>query len=98
MIIRIVKMTFRDKEASVFVKIFDTSKDKIRNYPGCMHLKLLRDKNASNIFYTYSHWEDETFLNEYRQSELFIDTWKRTKALFEKKAEAYSTIIIDELI
>ncbi|HEY1045124.1 MAG TPA: antibiotic biosynthesis monooxygenase family protein [Bacteroidia bacterium] len=90
MITRIVKMTFRHEELENFMQLFEEVKLKIRNFEGCEGLSLLRDINNQNILFTYSHWQSENHLNQYRNSELFADTWKLTKSKFESKAEAWS--------
>lgn len=90
MFIRIVKMTFKEDKVSDFQKIFEDSKHKIRKQPGCVHLELLRDLNAPNVFMTYSYWRNPSDLENYRNSELFGVVWKSTKALFAEKAEAWS--------
>jgi len=90
MIVRIVKMTFVPEMVNQFVEIFDSSKQLIRNMDGCSHLELLNDVNAPNIFFTYSYWQSETDLANYRNSELFQHVWKKTKVLFVCKAEAWS--------
>ena len=92
MIIRIVKMTFDPEKVTDFLKVFDSSKQLIRNMDGCVHLELLNDINTSNIFFTYSHWLTESDLNNYRSSELFESVWGKTKILFVAKAEAWSVI------
>ena len=92
MIIRIVKMTFQPDEVANFLNIFNGSRQFIRSKEGCIHLELLNDINASNIFFTYSHWNSETDLNNYRKSELFENVWGKTKVLFAAKAEAWSVI------
>ncbi len=88
--IRIVKMHFRDEETDNFLKLFAEVYPKISSFPGCSHLRLLQDKNTPNILFTYSIWDNETSLHAYRNSALFAQTWKRTKALFAFKAEAWS--------
>ncbi len=35
---------------------------------------------------TYSRWQSEAALNQYRDSELFKSVWSFTKALFFRKA------------
>jgi hypothetical protein len=92
--IRIVKMHFRDEETENFLKLFAEVYPKISTFQGCSHLRLLRDKNTPNIMFTYSIWDNEISLNAYRNSELFAQTWKRTKELFAFKAEAWS---VDEV-
>ena len=92
MIIRVVRMTFKDESVDQFLEIFENSKDKIRSFPGCQHLQLLADAHATNVFSTYSIWEKEDNLNEYRNSELFGSVWPETKRLFAEPPVAHSYI------
>lgn len=94
MINRIVKLTFRPEAVNQFKKIFEDSKNLIAAFEGCDGVTLLQDKVDSRIFFTYSLWQDEEALERYRKSELFKNTWKQTKALFDKKAEAWSVKLI----
>ena len=90
MIIRIVQMRFRTDEIEAFRTLFEARKDQIRNFDGCLHLELWQDARHPEVFFTYSHWENEAMLDHYRFSELFKDTWARTKALFADKPQAWS--------
>lgn len=90
MLIRIVKMTFIPEKTGDFLDVFNSSKEKIRNFEGCKNLELLRDVNNRSVYFTYSHWESEAALENYRNSELFKSTWEKTKILFASKAEAWS--------
>lgn len=90
MLIRYVRMTFQADKVSEFEEIFNGSKHKIRAMQGCQHLELMRDINQPNIYMTHSHWESETDLNNYRDSELFKTTWAKTKVLFAEKPLAFS--------
>jgi heme-degrading monooxygenase HmoA len=90
MLIRYVRMTFQEDKTDEFQEIFNTSKDKIKAMEGCKYLELLRDINQPNTFMTHSHWESETDLNNYRDSEFFKTTWAKTKALFAEKPLAFS--------
>lgn len=91
MLIRIVRMTFREDKVEDFIKLFEATKHRIRHFEGCQHLDLLQDYNQSNIYSTYSIWENEEALNKYRDSALFGEVWKSTKALFAAKAVAFSS-------
>jgi quinol monooxygenase YgiN len=91
MLIRIVRMTFEEDKVNDFLKVFDESKEKIRHFPGCRHLELLKDYNQDNVFSTYSYWEDDEALNNYRFSELFKEVWSQTKILFKEKPVAFSS-------
>jgi len=90
MLIRIVKMTFREGSTNEFIAIFENSKEAIRSFDGCLYLELLREKAEGPIFFTYSIWQDQQSLSNYRNSQLFEETWAKTKALFSAKPEAFS--------
>lgn len=92
MLIRIVRMTFQEDKTADFLEIFRNSKDKIRAFEGCNHVELLQDLNHPNIYSTYSLWDSEEHLNNYRDSELFGQVWKATKALFSDKPQAWSNV------
>jgi heme-degrading monooxygenase HmoA len=90
MIKRIVKLTFKLEKVDVFFGVFNAVKSKIRNFEGCSHLEVWNDVSNSNVYYTYSYWESEEALNNYRNSKLFNDVWSKTKVLFSDPAEAWS--------
>jgi len=94
MLIRIVRMTFAPDKTADFLEIFSDSKDKIRAFEGCHHVELLQDINRPNVYSTYSLWESETHLNNYRDSPLFGQVWKATKALFADKPLAWSNVSV----
>lgn len=91
MIVRIVKMTFREAVVADFLENFHLHKAQIRSFPGCERLLLLNDVKDSRVYFTYSWWQDESDLEHYRQSELFQGVWAFTKTLFAEKPEAWST-------
>ncbi|MCR9182274.1 MAG: antibiotic biosynthesis monooxygenase [Flavobacteriaceae bacterium] len=97
MFIRIVKMEFQPAKIDAFLQNFELVKEKIRYFPGCHHLELYRDKTNTNIFFTYSKWEEEAALEAYRNSALFKSVWSQTKPKFSKKAEAWSVDAIVSL-
>lgn len=90
MITRIVKLTFIPEKVPDFLKIFNASKNQIRNFEGCKYLALYHDIDKPNTFFTYSIWEGPEFLEKYRHSELFKSTWAQTKVLFAEKPDAWS--------
>ena len=90
MLIRFVKLTFRQQEVENFKIVFSKAQPLISKFPGCQHVELLNDLNQSNVFFTLSHWESEEHLENYRHSELFKTTWAQTKPLFDDAPEAWS--------
>ena len=97
MFVRIVKMTFDAHKTDQFLENFNENKDKIRNFEGCRLLELYRDKNTPTIFFSYSYWDSEKDLNNYRNSELFKTVWAKTKVLFSDKPEAWSVDKLESL-
>ena len=90
MLVRIVKMSFDASKIEEFLANFEANKTKIRAFEGCNFLELYRDKHNTNIFFTYSYWDSEDDLNNYRHSDLFKSVWSKTKPLFDDKPEAWS--------
>ena len=95
MFVRIVKMRFHEEHIPAFLANFELMKTNIRNAEGNRFLELYQDKNDPRIFFTYSYWETEADLENYRQSELFYDVWTFTKKLFNAAPEAWS---VDKLV
>lgn len=90
MLIRIVRMHFTEAGVEDFLEIFNAHKTAIRNFPGCLHLQLLKDAEDSNCYTTLSHWDKPESLEAYRKSELFRKVWSRVKSLFSKRPQAFS--------
>lgn len=92
MILRIVQMTFEKDKVQEFQNLFEERKLLIRNFEGCRHLELWQSAQDDAIFFTYSMWDSEEALNHYRFSELFKDTWAKTRVLFADKPQAWSVV------
>jgi heme-degrading monooxygenase HmoA len=90
MFVRIVKMSLHSKYIKEFKEMFEEKKQLIRNSNGCNLLELYQDKNTPELFFTYSYWDTENDLENYRNSKLFKETWKQTKGYFNNKPEAWS--------
>lgn len=90
MFVRIVKMTFKLDKVESFLENFKSHKLKVKNAKGCNLIELYRDKNNPAIFFTYSYWEKETDLENYRNSGIFNNIWAQTKILFDDKPEVWS--------
>ena len=83
-------MSFHSKHIDEFLEMFHQKKEFIRATEGCKLLELYQDKNNPEIFFTYSYWEKEEYLEKYRNSELFKKVWKQTKTYFNDKPQAWS--------
>ena len=70
--------------------MFEEKKALIRASKGCSLLELYQDKTNPEIFFTYSYWEKDKDLENYRNSALFKDVWAKTKVFFNDKPLAWS--------
>ena len=85
-------MEFQESGVQEFLKIFEESQPKILKQKGCTHVELCQDPSQRNVLFTFSKWDNEDYLEQYRKSELFKETWSRTKKLFSGKPKAYSLL------
>lgn len=90
MITRIVSMQFKEEFVEDFLKIFEDRKHKIQSFEGCKQVNMFQNIHDSSNCYTISIWESEDHLNQYRQSEMFKETWTLVKSMFSDRASAYS--------
>ena len=98
MLVRIVKMRFQEDKIEAFLANFNQVKEKIRGFEGNQFLELYQDKNDPRIFFTYSYWQTEENLENYRNSVLFKEVWSYTKKLFSDKPEAWSVDKVATLV
>jgi hypothetical protein len=87
---RVVKMTFKQETMSDFLELFNKKKSQIRNFEGCTQLQLIQDQTNPYTLYTYSCWDSQDSLDNYRNSHLFKETWAETKKCFGARPEAFS--------
>ena len=90
MITRIVKMEFKEDKIAEFLLFFDTIKHVVNEYKGCHGMKLYQDIDRPNIIMTYSHWDSQDDLNNYRDSDEFGQIWPQIKPWFSEKPMAWS--------
>ena len=90
MIIRIVRMSFKNEKVDEFLSTFNLINQKIRSFKGCTNLSLHQDDEQKNVFFTISHWESKDDLEAYRQSLLFKETWSKVKLLFDEQPKAFT--------
>ncbi|MEA2042374.1 MAG: antibiotic biosynthesis monooxygenase [Bacteroidota bacterium] len=88
MITRIVKLTIKEDCISEFSKFLKEIEHSIRAVKGCSELQLIQNKYKPQIFMTYSIWNNEADLNNYRNSDLFSTIWPKAKHCFDAKPEA----------
>lgn len=90
-------MSFAPEHTATFEAVFSESKSRIRASAGCEYLSLHRDHHHSNVYYTVSKWKSQADLDRYRNSQLFANTWAKTKPLFNDKPQAHSLEMITEV-
>lgn len=93
MLTRIVKMHFSEDFIEAFKILFQSLQTKISTFEGCQGVQLLQDQSNPELFFTISQWDNAAFLENYRQSEFFEQTWAIVKPNFKNKAEAWSLLV-----
>ena len=88
--IRIVKLSFKDEYVQTFLELFEERKERIRQAEGCTKLELWLDEDDAASFITHSHWLAPHYLELYRNSLLFQETWSIVKPWFKHKPIAFS--------
>ena len=92
MIIRFVKLEIIPEHINDFKALTKNEKPEILAFNGCSHLQIFQDQTNSSIFFTVSHWESESALTIYRESDFFRGNWNKVKQWFAKKPEAWSLV------
>jgi quinol monooxygenase YgiN len=90
MITRIVHLEFQEDRIAEFLAFFETIKQNVNSFPGCLGMKLYQDVAQPTVILTYSHWKNQDALEEYRKSETFGAVWTTIKPWFSKKPEAWT--------
>jgi quinol monooxygenase YgiN len=91
------KIEFSRRKHSLFLENFESIKERIRCAPGNRLLELYQDKENKSIFFTYSYWDTEEDLENYRNSE-FSMKFGLYEKLFNGKPEAWSVDKLSSLI
>jgi|SRR5690554_411182 len=91
MIIRIVELNIQRDELVKAGSLLEEVSSKVRSMNGCSHLHILEDMHQAGHITTYSHWESEQHLNDYRKSVIFRNFWGAIKPLFASPARAWSS-------
>lgn len=89
-LIRLVHLTIAPAKVDEFLAHFDEKSDEIRAFDGCEHLELWQSERYPGRMTTFSKWQDEEALDDYRRSILFKETWSTVKPLFAAPAQASS--------
>lgn len=92
MLIRIVQLTIKQQSQEEFEFFFRQNKQTISSFKGCQSVKLLKDIQNENGYFTISEWLDSDHLQEYRNSDFFKNIWPKAKGFFSSPAKAWSTI------
>lgn len=90
MLTRVVQMEFEPDKLEAFLTHFETVKWKVARFEGCRGMQLMQDRHNPCIVFTYSIWNSEQDLDNYRRSDLFLSIWPQIKPWFAKKAQAWS--------
>ncbi len=97
MITRIVKLSFQNQYCPHFESMFPKIQQIVFSSKGCKEVKLLKSMEKG-LYFTYSHWDTEQSLEDYRQSDVFKKIWSDFKTNFKDAPQAWSTVDISPVI
>ena len=81
MITRIVKLSFENSYCVEFEAIFFEIQKIVLSNEGCNSVELLKSYEPG-LYFTYSVWDNEASLNNYRNSPVFKKIWRSFKPNF----------------
>lgn len=90
MITRVVKLTLKEGLKQEFLDIYRARNPKKNNMEGCISVRMFEPTIDSHEVFTISEWENEDYLNLYRETDYFKESWSMLKPLFTERAEAWS--------
>lgn len=91
-------MEFLPEKSDEFEACVKNITQRIANFEGCYAVRILRESDEGNVFFSYSYWRSKEDLEKYRKSDLFREIWPKTKAMFSSRAIAWTTEVVDSKI
>jgi hypothetical protein len=97
MILRVVKMVVDQNKIDIFNNFMSNLSTEKEGMDGCVHHDFFSNKQFRNVFYSYTIWESEKYLNKYRKSMLFkeVTTTLRSLCLSEPAAWTVENVFLD---
>jgi|GEM_PF-2597853 hypothetical protein len=90
MILRVVKMKVNEHKLTAFRMFMDNLYDEKLRMSGCLHFDYFEEKRNSNVFYSYTIWENIKFLKEYKKSDLFKEVVQTLRYLCSEEPQAWT--------
>jgi quinol monooxygenase YgiN len=87
-------MTFMESRIDDFMDLEKSICRDIRRFKGCRHLEILQDIHNRCVFFSYSHWESESDLEDYRRADFFKETWATLCRWFREAPETWTLKIL----
>lgn len=90
MILRVVKMNVDEEKRDAFELFMKNLREEKLKLAGCLHFDYFHEKNNKNIFYSYTIWESEKYLKQYKKTDLFIEVVSTLKKLCTEEPKAWT--------
>lgn len=98
MITRIVRLTLKDESSQNDFRALYASRNPMnRGVSGCLEVKIMKDINENNVYYTVSKWTTNEALENYRSSAYFKETWPMVKSTLASKTKVFTMEEVVEL-
>ncbi len=89
MILRVVKMKVEQHKQDAFCLFMKNLYDEKLRLQGCLHFDYFKNKN-SNVYYSYTIWENVKYLKEYKKSDLFKEVVHTLRDLCVEEPQAWT--------
>lgn len=90
MILRIVKMEVDDTRIDFFENFMNNLSEEKLTLEGCLHHDFFCEKDNRNMYYSYTIWQSEKFLNKYKKTDLFKEVTRTLRHICIKEPIAWT--------
>lgn len=90
MILRVVKMEVDPNNLDPFKRFMSNLSEEKSKMDGCVHHDFFSDKNFVNVYYSYTIWENVSYLKKYKKTPLFIEVKKVLRGLCQSEPYAWT--------
>ncbi len=90
MILRVVKLKVDPRKMEAFQLFMENLHDEKLRLNGCLHFDFFNERQNPNIFYSYTIWEHEKFLKQYKKTDLFKEVVQTLRELCIDEPQAWT--------
>ncbi len=90
MILRVVKMKVDLRKIDAFKLFMDNLHDEKLRLAGCLHFDYFNERQNPSIYYSYTIWEHEKYLKQYKKTEFSKEVLQTLRDLCVEEPQAWT--------